>query len=82
MEALLNHKKDEFPKLEEEQKTEVLGRLKMLEDLSNLVTNYRESYTRLLLVNNVEPTFENTSKDSDLPPLDKIPEIVDEVKTI
>ena len=64
MDKLLNVKKQEFKQLDETGKSEAMGKLKILEFLAEMITNMRESLTRELVVNEVEPTDENTSKDS------------------
>tara|TARA_R110000851_G_scaffold25599_2_gene73508 strand:+ start:442 stop:648 length:207 start_codon:yes stop_codon:yes gene_type:complete len=63
MDKLLNVKKPEFKVLDDEAKTETMGKLKVLEFLSEMITNMRESLTRELVVNDVEATDENTAKD-------------------
>ena len=42
-----------------------MGKLKILEFLAEMITNMRESLTRELVVNEVEATVDNTSKDSE-----------------
>ena len=46
--------KSTFPVLNDDQKKEVLGRLKALEELSTYIDVIRESYTRELVVNGVQ----------------------------
>ena len=46
--------KNDFPVLNEDQKIEVMGRLKALEELSTYIDVIRESYTRELVVNGVQ----------------------------
>ena len=46
--------KNEFPVLNDDQKKEVMGRLKALEELSTYIDVIRESYTRELVVNGVQ----------------------------
>jgi hypothetical protein len=65
MDKLLNVKKPEFKELDESGKSETMGKLKILEFLAEMITNMRESLTRELVVNLVEPTDDNTSKDSE-----------------
>lgn len=65
MDLLLNVKKQEFKELDETAKTMSMGKLKILEFLAEMITNMRESLTRELVVNEVEATDDNTSKDSD-----------------
>ena len=76
---LLRFKKPEFPELSETEKERVLGKLQMLEVLAEMIQNFRETYTRLLVVNEVEPTDENTSKDSQEETLE---ETLEEVKIV
>jgi len=61
---MLKFKKSEFPDIDKVEQERTLGKLQILEVLAEMVQNFRETYTRLLLVNEVEPTAENTSKDS------------------
>ena len=61
---LLKFKKSEFAEIDGNEKERVLGKLQMLEILAEMIQNFRETYTRLLIVNEVEPTDENTSKDN------------------
>tara|TARA_R100000935_G_scaffold16004_1_gene31928 strand:- start:237 stop:431 length:195 start_codon:yes stop_codon:yes gene_type:complete len=63
MEKLLNVKKQEFETLNETEKLESVGKLKVLEFLAEMIKNMRESLTRELVVNEVEPTDENTALD-------------------
>ena len=63
MEKLLNVKKQEFKTLNETEKLESVGKLKVLEFLAEMIKNMRESLTRELVVNEVEPTDENTALD-------------------
>ena len=80
---LLRFKKPEFPELNETEKERVLGKLQMLEVLADMIQNFRETYTRLLVVNEVEPTDENTSKDSQEEALEEtLEEILEEVKIV
>jgi len=65
MDKLLNVKKPEFKELDETGKSETMGKLKILEFLAEMITNMRESLTRELVVNEVEATEDNTSKDSE-----------------
>ena len=65
MDKLLNVKKPEFKELDESGKSETMGKLKILEFFAEMITNMRESLTRELVVNQVEPTDDNTSKDSE-----------------
>lgn len=62
---MLKFKKSEFPDIDKVEQERTLGKLQILEVLAEMVQNFRETYTRLLLVNEVEPTAENTSKDSE-----------------
>lgn len=64
---MLKFKKSEFPDIDKVEQERTLGKLQILEVLAEMVQNFRETYTRLLLVNEVEPTDENTSKDSEDP---------------
>ena len=67
----------------ETEKERVLGKLQMLEVLADMIQNFRETYTRLLVVNEVEPTDENTSKDSQEETLEEtLEEILEEVKIV
>jgi prephenate dehydratase len=61
---ILKFKKSEFPDISDVEKERTLGKLQILEVLAEMIQNFRETYTRLLVVNEVEPTDENTSKDS------------------
>tara|TARA_R110002012_G_scaffold321530_1_gene549712 strand:+ start:726 stop:971 length:246 start_codon:yes stop_codon:yes gene_type:complete len=71
---LLRFKKSEFEEISDVEKERVLGKLQILEVLAEMIQNFRETYTRLLVVNDVEPTDDNTSKDSlDDDPLPKDP---------
>tara|TARA_R110002012_G_scaffold280892_1_gene469637 strand:- start:23 stop:235 length:213 start_codon:yes stop_codon:yes gene_type:complete len=65
MDQLLHVKKQEFKTLDDTAKTETMGKLKILEFLAEMITNMRESLTRELIVNEVEATEDNTSKDSE-----------------
>jgi len=56
-------KPEEFPRIKEEDHLEVIGRLRALEGIAQYITDLRQSYTRLLIANNVEPTEENTATD-------------------
>lgn len=62
---ILKFKKSEFPDIDEKEQERTLGKLQILEVLGEMIKNFRETYTRLLVVNEVEPTDENTSKDSE-----------------
>lgn len=62
---MLKFKKSEFPDIDQVEKERTLGKLQILEVLAEMIQNFRETYTRLLVVNAVEPTKENTSKDSE-----------------
>tara|TARA_R110000822_G_scaffold164835_4_gene305438 strand:+ start:5575 stop:5832 length:258 start_codon:yes stop_codon:yes gene_type:complete len=64
---MLKFKKSEFPDIDEKEQERTLGKLQILEVLAEMIQNFRETYTRLLIVNEVEPTDENTSKDSEDP---------------
>ena len=64
---MLKFKKSEFPDIDKVEQERTLGKLQILEVLAEMVQNFRETYTRLLIVNEVEPTDENTSKDSEDP---------------
>jgi len=64
---MLKFKKSEFPDIDKVEQERTLGKLQILEVLAEMIQNFRETYTRLLIVNEVEPTEENTSKDSEDP---------------
>ena len=64
---MLKFKKSEFPDIDKVEQERTLGKLQILEVLAEMIQNFRETYTRLLIVNEVEPTDENTSKDSEDP---------------
>ena len=64
---LLRFKKSEFEEISDVEKERVLGKLQILEVLAEMIQNFRETYTRLLVVNDVEPTEDNISKDTDDP---------------
>jgi hypothetical protein len=72
---MLRFKKSEFAEISDIEKERTLGKLQILEVLAEMIQNFRETYTRLLVVNDVEPTEDNISKDtvSDDEPLPKDP---------
>ena len=64
---MLRFKKSEFEEISDVEKERVLGKLQILEVMAEMIQNFRETYTRLLVVNDVEPTEDNISKDTDDP---------------
>ena len=53
-------KQSDYPVYDEDKKKEVLGRLEALKDLATYIDVIRESYTRELVVNGVNPQSEQT----------------------
>lgn len=64
---MLRFKKSEFAEISDIEKERIMGKLQILEVLAEMIQNFRETYTRLLVVNDVEPTEDNISKDTDDP---------------
>ena len=70
---LMKYKKDQWEHLKDERdKCIIVGRLEMLNDLSEYFNGMRESYTRLLVVNGVEEKEyeELKSRHKNVPGLD------------
>ena len=62
---MLRFKKSEFEEISDVEKERVLGKLQILEVMAEMIQNFRETYTRLLVVNDVEPEANMMDKVAD-----------------